>query len=155
MPLHFIDTPTAIFALIVMLAIPSAVLFVDHLSQNLGSSLAFNIITSLGTATLTVSYIICISCILWRRLTSQSLLPSRFDMGPHFGLAVNSLAVGWLCLVFVISFFPPVPEPLLTLAGMNWSVLVFAVVVLFSAVYLVLWGRKTYVGLVEYMRKLD
>jgi len=76
-------------------------------------------------------------------------------MGPHFGLAVNLFAVGWLWLVFVISFFPPVPEPLLTLPGMNWSVLVFAVVVLFSAVYFVVWGRKAYVGPVEYVRKLD
>ena len=145
---HRFDTP--VNAIIVSFAI--SVIFA---LINLGSSLAFNIITSLGTATLAVSYIICISCILWRRITSQPLLPSKFDMGPHFGLAANILAVGWLSLVFVISFFPPVPLPLLTLAGMNWSVLVFAVVVLFSGVYFVVWGRKYYVGPVEYVRKLD
>jgi hypothetical protein len=38
---------------------------------------------------------------------------------------------------------------------MNWSVVVFLAVVLFSAVYFVVWGRKRYVGPVEYVRKLD
>lgn len=65
------------------------------------------------------------------------------------------VALGWLCLVFVIAFFPSVPAPLLTLAGMNWSVVVFLAVVLFSAVYFAVWGRKRYVGPVEYVRKLE
>ena len=122
---------------------------------NIGSTVAFNTITSLGTGTLTISYIICISCIVWRKLSNKPLLPSRFDMGRVFGLAVNLVALGWLCLVFVIAFFPPFPEPLLTTTSMNWSVLVFGVVVLFSMVYFVLSGRKNYVGAVEYVRKLE
>ena len=60
-----------------------------------------------------------------------------------------------ICLVFVIAFFPPFPEPLLTVESMNWSVLVFEIVVLFSMVYFVIWGRKSYVGPVEYVRKLE
>jgi amino acid transporter len=122
---------------------------------NLGSTAAFNIVTSLGTGTLTVSYIICISIIIWRKLAGEPLLPSRFNMGRVFGLCVNIIALGWLCLVCVIAFFPSVPAPLLTLAAMNWSVVVFLAVVLFSAVYFVVWGRKRYVGPVEYVRKLD
>ena len=122
---------------------------------NLGSTAAFNIVTSLGTGTLTVSYIICISIIIWRKLADEPLLPSRFNMGHVLGLCVNMVALGWLCLVFVIAFFPSVPAPLLTLAAMNWSVVVFLAVVLFSAVYFVVWGRKRYVGPVEYVRKLD
>ena len=122
---------------------------------NLGSTAAFNIVTSLGTGTLTISYIICISIIIWRKLAGEPLLPSRFNMGRVFGLCVNIVAVGWLCLVFVIAFFPSVPAPLLTLEAMNWSVVVFLAVVVFSAVYFVVWGRKSYVGPVEYVRKLD
>jgi len=76
-------------------------------------------------------------------------------MGRFFGLAVNIVALAWLCLVFVIAFFPSVPAPLLTLPSMNWSVLVFGIVLIFSAVYFAIWGRHRYVGPVEYVRKLD
>lgn len=122
---------------------------------NIGSTAAFNIVTSLGTGTLTMSYIVCISCIVWRKLTGEPLLPSRFTMGRVFGLCVNVVALGWLCLVFVVAFFPSVPAPLLTMAAMNWSVVVFAAVVLLSAGYFAVWGRKRYVGPVEYVRKLE
>lgn len=122
---------------------------------NIGSTAAFNSITSLGTGTLTISYIICLSCMVWLRIAGKPLLPSRFDLGRSFGLALNITAVGFLVLVFVIAFFPPVPEPLLTVVSMNWSILIFGVVVLFSMLYYFLWGRKVYVGPVEYVRVLE
>lgn len=122
---------------------------------NIGSTVAFNIVTSLGTGTLTLSYIVCISCIIWRKLFDKPLLPGRFDMGRIFGLTVNVVAVAWLCLVLVIAFFPSVPEPLLTLKYMNWSVVVWGAVIVFSILYFALWARKTYVGPVEYVRVLD
>jgi amino acid transporter len=87
---------------------------------NIGSATAFNSVTSLGTGTLTISYIISIACIIWRKLCGKPLLPSRFNMGRRVGLAVNILAVAFLCLVFVIAFFPPIPLPLLTVVSMNW-----------------------------------
>ncbi|KAI6900695.1 amino acid permease [Hortaea werneckii] len=121
---------------------------------NIGSTAAFNSITSLGTGTLTISYIICLSCMIWLRINGKPLLPSRFDLGRSFGLALNVTAVGFLVLVFVIAFFPPVPEPLLAVVSMNWSILIFGVVVLFSMLYYFLWGRKVYVGPVEYVRVL-
>ena len=122
---------------------------------NIGSTVAFNSVTSLGTGTLTISYIICISCMVWRRVCNKALLPSRFDMGKWPGLAVNLLALGWLSLVFVIAFFPPIPAPLLSVVSMNWSILIFGVVVLFSIGYFLVWGRKHYVGPVEYVRQLE
>jgi choline transport protein len=122
---------------------------------NIGSTAAFNIVASLGTGTLTISYIVCISCIVWRKVAGEPLLPSRFMMGRALGLFVNVVALGWLCLVFIVAFFPGVPAPLLTLEAMNWSIVVFAVVVVLSAGYFVVWGRKRYVGPVEYVRKLD
>jgi choline transport protein len=54
-----------------------------------------------------------------------------------------------------VAFFPSVPAPLLTMAAMNWSIVVFAAVVVLSAAYFAIWGRKRYVGPVEYVRKLD
>ncbi|KAI7189633.1 amino acid permease [Hortaea werneckii] len=122
---------------------------------NIGSTAAFNSITSLGTGTLTISYIICLSCMIWLRIAGKPLLPSRFDLGRSLGLALNVVAVGFLVLVFVIAFFPPVPEPLLTVVSMNWSILIFGVVVVFAMLYYLLWGRKVYVGPVEYVRVLE
>jgi choline transport protein len=87
---------------------------------NIGSTVAFNSVASLGTGTLTMSYIISISCIIWRKLCGKPLLPSQFNMGRRVGLAVNLLAVGFLCVLFVIAFFPPIPSPLLTVVSMNW-----------------------------------
>ncbi|KAK3632377.1 hypothetical protein LTR56_016391 [Elasticomyces elasticus] len=122
---------------------------------NIGSTVAFNSVTSLGTGTLTISYIISISCMIWRKLSGRPLLPSHFDMGRRFGLAVNFVAVAFMCLVFVIAFFPPVPLPLLTVVSMNWSILIFGVVVLFSMGYYVVFGRKQYVGPVAFVRRLE
>jgi choline transport protein len=102
-----------------------------------------------------MSYIVCVSCIVWRKVTNEPLLPSRFTMGRVLGLCVNIVALGWLCLVFVVAFFPAVPVPLLTVVGMNWSAVVFVAVVGISAGYFVVWGRKKYVGPVEYVRKLE
>ncbi|KAK4901620.1 hypothetical protein LTR27_001392 [Elasticomyces elasticus] len=122
---------------------------------NVGSTVAFNSVTSLGTGTLTISYIISISCMIWRKLSGRPLLPSHFDMGRRFGLAVNFVALAFMCLVFVIAFFPPVPLPLLTVVSMNWSILIFGVVVLFSMGYYVIFGRKQYVGPVAFVRRLE
>jgi choline transport protein len=123
---------------------------------NIGSTIGFNIITSLGTGTLTASYILTIGCVMWRKLAGRPLLPSRFDMGFVGGLIVNSLAMGYLWLVFIIAFFPGVPASAgLTLISMNWSVVVFGGVVFFALIYFAIWGRRSYDGPVEYVRKLD
>lgn len=71
---------------------------------NIGSTVAFNIITSLGTGTLTSSYIVCISILVWRKVTKQPMLPSRFSMGKTFGLIVNIVSLAWLILVLIIAF---------------------------------------------------
>lgn len=73
---------------------------------NIGSTVAFNIITSLGTGTLTSSYLICISLLVWRKLTGQEMLPSRWDLGKTFGLAVNIIALLWLILVLITAVSP-------------------------------------------------
>jgi choline transport protein len=123
---------------------------------NIGSLIAFNIITSLGTGTLTSSYIICIATLVWRKVTGQPLLPSRFDMGRITGLCINIVALLWLCLTLIIAFFPGIPISAgLTAATMNWAVVVWAGVILFAIVFFFVWARRSYDGPVEYVRKLD
>ncbi|KAK8079403.1 hypothetical protein PG997_007221 [Apiospora hydei] len=93
-----------------------------------------------------------IGCVLWRRVTNQPLLPSKFSLG-RWGLFVNVVSMMFLVLAFVFSFFPPSPRPTPDL--MNWNILIWGVSVVGSLVYYAVRARKQYVGPVEYVRKLD
>jgi choline transport protein len=117
---------------------------------NIGSTIAYNNITSLGVNALLSSYIVSISCVCLKRWRKEPLLPRRFSLG-RFGMAINVFSVLFLILVYVFCFFPPVPKP--ALDEMNWSILIYGVVVLFSLVYFFFKGRHVYVGPVEYVRK--
>lgn len=119
---------------------------------NIGSSAALNSITSLATGALLSSYITSIGCIIWRRWTGSTLLPSKFSLG-KWGLPINIASEIFLVIVFVLAFFPdslgPTPE------SMDWSILIYGVVVLFAIGYYMLRGQHEYAGPVEYVRKLD
>jgi amino acid transporter len=114
-----------------------------------GSSIAFNVITSLGQLGLVSSYIVAIACILAKRIRGEKLLPSRFNLG-RSGIVVNSIAIAFLSLSFVFLFFPAAPHP--TAESMNWSILMFGSIVIFSLVYYYVWGRYSYVGPVELVK---
>jgi choline transport protein len=117
---------------------------------NIGSTVAFNIITSLGTGALLSSYIVSISCVALKRIRGEPLLPSRFSLG-KIGLPLNIFSVLFLILAFIMTFFPPVPHP--DPVTMNWNILVYGSVVTFSIVYFWFRGRHRYVGPVEYTKK--
>lgn len=117
---------------------------------NLGSSVALLNIASLSTAAILASYIVSISCIALKRIRGEPLLPSKFSLG-RAGLPLNILSIIFLIFVFIFSFFPMGPKP--TPAGMNWSILMFGVTVLFSWVYYYFKGRHVYKGPVAYVRK--
>lgn len=119
---------------------------------NLGSTVALNSILGLGTAPLLTSYMTSIGCVTWRRLTGNPLPKSKFTLG-RFGLALNLVSEVALAVFFVFCFFPASPNPDAT--SMNWSILIYGVVIMWSLAYYVLWGRHIYVGPVEYIRKLD
>jgi choline transport protein len=119
---------------------------------NIGSTIAYNNITSLGLGALISSYIICIGCVALLRIRGKPLLPSRFSLG-KFGLVVNLISLAFLLLVFVFIFFPAAPHP--TTMSMNWAVLIYGGVLILALVYFLVWGRKVYFGPVEYTRKLD
>lgn len=64
---------------------------------NLGSAVALNIITSLGTGALLCSYIVSISCIIIKRLRGETLLPRRWSLGA-WGLPINIFSVLFMAL---------------------------------------------------------
>ena len=117
---------------------------------NIGSTVAFNSIASLGTCALLSSYIISISCMFLKRWKGEPLLHSRFDLG-RSGIWVNGISVVYLGVAFVFSFFPSFPHPTPDL--MNWNILIYGVVIAFSLVYFMFKGRYQYIGPVEYIKK--
>lgn len=64
---------------------------------NFGSAVALNIITSLGTGALIISYVISISCIIVRRISGEPLLPRRWSLG-KWGMPINIVSVLFLFL---------------------------------------------------------
>jgi choline transport protein len=123
---------------------------------NIGSTIAFNQILSIGICALLGSYLVSISCVAWRRITSRPLLPCSFSLG-RWGLPINLLSLAFLSVAWVMSFFPPTVHP--TVEGMNWSCLVFGGVMIGAGAYYWGWagreGKGQYVGPVEYVRKSD
>ncbi|KIV95884.1 hypothetical protein PV10_03485 [Exophiala mesophila] len=119
---------------------------------NIGSTVAFNQILSLGLASLLSSYFISIFCLFLRRLRGQTLLPSAFSLG-KFGIPINIGSLAFLALAFTMSFFPGGSNP--TVESMNWSSLAFGGTLILGGIYYVGWARHHYVGPVEYVRKSD
>ncbi|KAK0622509.1 amino acid/polyamine transporter I [Immersiella caudata] len=117
---------------------------------NVGSTVAFNILTSLGVGALISSYVISIGRVALRRARGEVLLPRSFDLR-LVGFVVNFFSVLFSGFIFVMTFFPPVPKP--TLDMMDWNILVYGTVVVFSSGYYVVRGRFRYAGPVEYVRK--
>ncbi|MCJ1461955.1 hypothetical protein MMC07_000555 [Pseudocyphellaria aurata] len=94
---------------------------------NFGSDVALNAIISLSNAALIFSYLASIGCIRLKRWRRQPLLPRRWSLGP-LGAPVNDIALVFLLVSFVMSFFPIAPRP--SAPEMNWAVLMFGVVVI-------------------------
>jgi choline transport protein len=78
------------------------------------------------------------------------MLSSEFSLGV-WGYPINFFALALLLLLFVFSSFPVAPNPIPE--TMNWSSMVFGVVVVFSGIYYVLRARHKYVGPVEYVTR--
>ena len=117
---------------------------------NIGSTVAFNSVASLGTCALLSSYIISISCMFVKRWNGEPLLPCKFSLG-RAGIWVNGVSVVYLCVALVFAFFPTFPHP--TPVLMNWNILIYGVTIIFSLIYYLVKGRKVYVGPVEYVHK--
>lgn len=119
---------------------------------NIGSPVALNSITSLATTGLLSSCIVSIGCMIWRKYTNRELLPAKLKLG-RWGLVINIASEFFLIIIFVLAFMPSNPDP--TPAEMNWSVVMYLGLILFTVVYYVLYGRHRYEGPVAYVRKLE
>lgn len=75
---------------------------------NFGSDVALNAILSVSNAALLFTYIIAIGCVRLKRLRREPLLPRRWSLGSWGGL-INDVALGFLAVAFVFSFFPEAP----------------------------------------------
>lgn len=115
----------------------------------IGSTVAFNIILTISATGLFTSYIVCIACILHRRLAGEPFPASKFELG-KFGVFVNIFALCFLALAYVFLFFPAAPNP--DPAGMNWGILIYGVVVLFAVGYYFAKARHEYEGPVHYVK---
>lgn len=118
----------------------------------IGSTIAFNVITSLGVVGLMSSYTVAIGCMTVKRLRHEPMLPSRFSLGKA-GRPINIAALCFSSFSFVFLFFPAAPNP--DPASMNWASVMFGVLIIISLCYYYTHARHVYVGPVEYVKKSD
>lgn len=83
----------------------------------IGSSTAFNVILSFGNAGIMTSYIMIISCIIYRRFDGNAFPTTKYSLG-KWGLPLNIAALTYLVVTLSFCFFPAAPNP--TPASMNW-----------------------------------
>lgn len=91
-----------------------------------------------------------ISCLILKRIRKAPLPRARFSLG-RAGLAVNIVALAFVSLAWLFSFFP-LSTPT-TAAYMNWASLLYGGAIIFSIVYFLVWGRHTYTGPVVQVKR--
>ncbi len=109
---------------------------------NIGSATALNAIISLVVVSLLSSYYITIACLVWRRLRGEPLPERRWSLG-KYGLAINITSLIFLTPICFFAFWPaatPVQPD-----TMNWAVVMYGGMVIWSLVYYVIWARHIYV----------
>ena len=117
---------------------------------NFGSDVALNAIISLSNAALLFSYILSIGALRLKRLRGEELLDRRWSLG-KWGPVINDVALAFLTLSFVLSFFPGSPMP--GAEGMNWAFVIFSFVVVASVTKFWLGARKVYVAPVSLVKR--
>lgn len=119
---------------------------------NLGGSLIVSSLIGLLTGAVGTTYCISIGCVIWRRLFGEPLPPAKWSLGP-LGLPINIFALLYQATSTILCFFPLAAKP--DAKGMNWSVVVFAGVLVIAIVNYVVYGRKVYRGPVVRILKDD
>lgn len=109
----------------------------------LGSVVAFEAIVSLQILALMSTYLVSLSCIVWRRLSGTPLPASPWTLG-RFALPINIVAICYC--IYLIIFLPWPGAVPVTAETMNWSCVIFGGIMLIAAIYYVFRARKTYKG---------
>ena len=116
---------------------------------NFGSEVALAAIISLSNAGLLFSYIAAIGCVRLKRFRREPLLPRRWSLG-KWGWLVNDVALAFLSISFVMSFFPIDNHP--APADMNWAIVMFAFVLLVAGLNYWFRAHKTYMSPVSLVK---
>ncbi|KAL2049680.1 hypothetical protein ABVK25_010021 [Lepraria finkii] len=110
---------------------------------NFGSRVALNTIISLSNAALLFSYIASLGSIRITRWRGEELLPRRWSLG-NWGSIINDVALAFLFLSFIFSFFPETPMP--GAEGMSWAIVIFAFVIAAASLTYFVKARRTYIA---------
>ncbi|KAL9096628.1 MAG: hypothetical protein Q9165_001115 [Trypethelium subeluteriae] len=112
---------------------------------NIGSTVGFTAFISLVVAGYYSSFLLAASVMLHKRLTvPASEIPwGWFKLG-RFGVPITVLSIAFTIIGGLFSFFPSTVDP--TPETMNYCVLVYGSALLFSGVFWLLYGRKSYTG---------
>ncbi|KUJ14245.1 amino acid transporter-like protein [Mollisia scopiformis] len=112
---------------------------------NIGSSTAFNALTSLVISAFYSSFVISASVLLHKRLTTPE---HEMNYGPfrnrHFGIPIIIGSIVYSVIGIFFSFWPGSLNP--TLVNMNWSAPVFSGVMVLSMGFWFIHGRRVYTG---------
>ena len=118
---------------------------------NLGSSVAFNAMISLQLVALLLTYLVSMSCVLYRRLYNPKSLPQcRWGLG-RFGVAINIAGLAYTVFAFFWCFWPN--ETPVEASTFNWSMVIFVGVTVASLVMYWVKGRATFDGPVVLVRR--
>ena len=110
---------------------------------NIGSTVAFNAVLSLGVVALMATYGISISCVLLKRLRGEPFIPARWTLGKA-GIYVNAIAMLYIAWAFFWSFWPNGYEP--TAQTFNWAVVLFLGVMGIASLVYFVHAKRYYEG---------
>jgi choline transport protein len=92
------------------------------------------------------SYLVPIALILHKRLRNDPVKDKLnwgpWYMGPILGPIVNATGLIYIIIALFFSFFPSTST--VTAQSMNWSCLIFGATVIFSIIYYMVYGSRTY-----------
>jgi len=110
---------------------------------NIGSSTAFNALTSLALIGSYASYLLPISLLVVRRFGAKEIPWGPFTLG-RWGLPINLFGIAYSVLLIVFMVFPPY-QPVDAM-NMNYSSVIFTAVMLVSGICWWSYGRRVYGG---------
>ena len=110
---------------------------------NIGSSTAFNAITSVAVVSLFGTYAMAIFLLILRRTKPEPISFGPWSLGKS-GMAINIFAVVFVLFICIFSLFPAY-QPV-TASNMNYASAVFGVVVIITFVAWHVYGKKKFKG---------
>jgi hypothetical protein len=128
---------------------------------NIGSTVAFNIVTSVTVNGMFSAYFIGNALFLWRRITGKikteneaddglrnvddiNLVWGPFRIPEPLGTIVNAFGCSFILIVLFFGFWPAVIDP--TPVSMNYASLMVGATLIFSMIYYLIWAKRTYTG---------